>query len=75
MKVFFRNIHLYLALVSGLVILINCFTGAVLVFEEELLHAFNKQHYYVQAGSEKLPAVVLINNFKIKKTGSIRFWY
>ncbi len=31
-----------------------CFTGAVLVFEEELMHTFNKQRYYVSAGKNVL---------------------
>ncbi len=53
MKVFFRRIHLYMGLVTGLVILITCFTGAILVFEEELQHLFNKERYYVQRGGQR----------------------
>jgi uncharacterized iron-regulated membrane protein len=47
MKTFFRNIHLYLSLVSGLVIAVVCFTGAVLVFEKELEQGLHPERYYV----------------------------
>ena len=47
MKVIFRNIHLYLSLAAGLVIMTCCFTGAVLVFEKELQEAFNHDRYFV----------------------------
>ena len=48
MKVFFRRIHLYLSLAAGLVILIACLTGAILVFEKDLMMAMNKDRYYVE---------------------------
>ena len=54
MKVFFRSIHLYLGLSSGLVILTCCFTGAILVFQKELEQAFHKERYFVTAGEQKL---------------------
>ncbi|WP_019948148.1 PepSY-associated TM helix domain-containing protein [Hymenobacter aerophilus] len=47
MKIFFRNIHLYLSLASGLVIAIVCFTGGVLVFEKELEQAWHPERYFV----------------------------
>lgn len=55
MKIFFRRIHLYLGLAAGLIILVTCFTGAVLVFEEELQHAFHKERYTVTPGADRLP--------------------
>ena len=55
MKVFFRRIHLYLSLAAGLVILIACLTGAILVFEKEAQMALNKERYFVEAGTQKLP--------------------
>ena len=55
MKVFFRRIHLYLSLAAGLVILIACLTGAILVFEKEAQMALNPGRYYVEAGTQKLP--------------------
>jgi uncharacterized iron-regulated membrane protein len=54
MKIFFRRIHLYLSLAAGLVILIACLTGAILVFEKDLQMAMSKKRYYVEAGTQKL---------------------
>ncbi|MGV3657408.1 MAG: PepSY-associated TM helix domain-containing protein [Chitinophagaceae bacterium] len=54
MKVFFRRIHLYLSLAAGLVILIACLTGAILVFEKEAQMALNHDRYFVEAGTQKL---------------------
>lgn len=62
MKVFFRRIHLYLSLAAGLVILIACLTGAILVFEKDMQMAMNKKRYYVEAGSLKLSNDSLIKN-------------
>ncbi len=47
MKLFFRRIHLYLGLVSGLFLVVVCLTGTLLVFEEELTHAFTPGRYTV----------------------------
>lgn len=66
MKVFFRNIHLYLSLAAGLVIMTCCFTGAILVFEKELQEAFNHDRYFVKQESLQLPIEKLINNVKQK---------
>ena len=88
MKVFFRRIHLYLAFVAGIVIMITCFTGAVLVFEEELQHLFHKERYYVEPGTarpiqelsaslqQKVPAAT-ISGIKIytDKTRSAELYY
>ncbi|GAA4382981.1 PepSY-associated TM helix domain-containing protein [Hymenobacter koreensis] len=61
MKIFFRNIHLYLSLASGLIIAIVCFTGAVLVFEKELEQALHPERYFVpQASSQKLAPQQLV---------------
>lgn len=48
MKSFFRSIHLYLGLASGLIIMILCLTGAILVFEDEIQHTLHPQRYYVK---------------------------
>ena len=60
MKVFFRRIHLYLAMVAGLVITVTCFTGAILVFEKELMQAFNQQRYFNKGVGERQTADQLI---------------
>ncbi|SNC61086.1 Uncharacterized iron-regulated membrane protein [Hymenobacter gelipurpurascens] len=57
MKIFFRNIHLYLSLVSGLIIAVVCLTGAVLVFEKELEQAWHPERYFVKP--EQRPALPL----------------
>jgi uncharacterized iron-regulated membrane protein len=64
MKVFFRRIHLYLSLAAGLVILIACLTGAILVFEKDLQMALNKNRYYVMAGTSKAALQTLVANVK-----------
>jgi len=55
MKVFFRNIHLYLSLACGLVIAIVCFTGATLVFEKEFQMLLYPERYHVTAGAARVP--------------------
>ncbi|HYJ37964.1 MAG TPA: PepSY-associated TM helix domain-containing protein [Chitinophagaceae bacterium] len=64
MKKWIRRIHLYLGLSAGLVIMVSCFTGAVLVFEEELQHAFNRDRYDVKIEEKRLPIETLIGNLK-----------
>jgi len=64
MKVFFRRIHLYLSFAAGLVILICCLTGAILVFEKDLQMALSKDRYYVEATGAKLSADSLVSKVK-----------
>lgn len=64
MKIFFRRIHLYLSLAAGLVILIACLTGAILVFEKDLQMAISKKRYYVEAGTQTLSPDLLIKAVK-----------
>jgi uncharacterized iron-regulated membrane protein len=71
LKIFFRRIHLYLAFVAGLVIMITCFTGAVLVFEEELQHAFHKERFFVTPGKDAKPLETLIVSIQQQIPGSI----
>ena len=70
MKVFFRRIHLYLSLAAGLVILIACLTGAILVFEKEAQMALNHDRYFVEAGTQKLPLQKLEGAVKEAYPGS-----
>ena len=70
MKVFFRRIHLYLSFAAGLVILICCLTGAILVFEKDLMMAFNKERYYVEAAGAKLSADTLVSKVKQNYPGA-----
>ncbi|MES2774613.1 MAG: PepSY-associated TM helix domain-containing protein [Bacteroidota bacterium] len=70
MKNFFRNIHLYLSLAAGLVIFTSCFTGVILVFEDELTHSFNKGRYYVKSQPNRLPLMELEAAVKAKVPGA-----
>jgi uncharacterized iron-regulated membrane protein len=70
MKLFFRRIHLYLSLAAGLVILIACLTGAILVFEKDLMMAFNKERYYVEPSGKALSIDVLVQNVTTQYPGN-----
>lgn len=60
-KKIFRTIHLYLALAAGLVIMLSCATGAIMVFEDELDHIANQDRYFVEQKAERLPLDQLLN--------------
>jgi uncharacterized iron-regulated membrane protein len=64
MKVFFRRIHLYLSLAAGLVILIACLTGAVLVFQKEAEQSFHHDRYFVQPGGQRVPLEKIVGSVK-----------
>ena len=71
MKTLFRRIHLYLAFGAGLVIMTTCFTGAVLVFEEELQHLFHKERYFVQPGLAARPIEEIISSLEKKEPAAL----
>lgn len=48
MKVLFRKIHLWLSVPFGLLISIICFSGAALVFENEIMEWCQPEFYYVK---------------------------
>ncbi|HEY9044878.1 MAG TPA: PepSY-associated TM helix domain-containing protein [Ohtaekwangia sp.] len=54
MKNFWRNIHLYLGLAAGIVIMITCFTGATLVFEKEWQQLIYPERYTVTPGEKRI---------------------
>jgi uncharacterized iron-regulated membrane protein len=66
MKVLFRRIHLYLALAAGLVFFVQCLSGTVLVFEEEITHALHSERYsvLVPAGQPRLTLAQLAAQFQ-----------
>jgi uncharacterized iron-regulated membrane protein len=59
MKVFFRNIHLYLSLAAGIVIMCSCLTGTVLVFEKEINQVLHPERYFVTPAGARLPLAML----------------
>lgn len=48
----FRKIHLWLSLPAGLLLIILCLTGAVLVFQTEIQKAANPTYYHVKSSNE-----------------------
>ena len=61
MRKAFRKIHLWLSVPLGLIIAIICFTGALLVFEEQVTQLANRHLYYVESpGSQPLPVGTLV---------------
>lgn len=48
MKKAFRNIHLWLSVPFGLIITLICFSGAMLVFESEIMQLTHRSLYYVE---------------------------
>lgn len=44
-----------MGLAAGLVIMITCLSGAILVYEKELLQLFHHDRYFTTAGSVRLP--------------------
>lgn len=61
MKRIFQKIHLWLSIPFGLIITLICFSGAMLVFEEEITRIINRDLYYVENPAKKyLPVDSLI---------------
>lgn len=66
MKILFRRVHLYLALAAGLVFFVQCLSGTLLVFEEEITHALHPERYTVAvaAGQPRLTLTELGSRFQ-----------
>lgn len=67
-----------MGLAAGIVIMITCLTGAILVFEKELQHLFSKERYYTKGAGNRLSADSLISNVRTSipgaKVGSVRIY-
>lgn len=55
-------LHLWLGLISGLIITIVSITGCIFVFEEELFNVFHRDLVYIKAAEKPLPLYVLEEN-------------
>ncbi len=56
MRKIFRNIHLWLSIPFGVLITLICFSGAMLVFEKEVMELCHRDLYFVKkAGTAPLP--------------------
>lgn len=63
MRKIFRHIHLWLSVPFGLIITLICFSGAMLVFEAEIMKIFRHDLYYVKEAKEApLPAEKIMEN-------------
>lgn len=61
MKKIFRHVHLWLSLPAGIVLIIICLTGSILVYEDELTRLAHPGWYYTeQPGSRPMPLDKLI---------------
>lgn len=69
MRKAFRKIHLWLAVPFGLIITIICFTGALLVFEDQIAQLTNRPLYYVEkVGDHPLPLGTLVEKVESQLT-------
>lgn len=75
MKKFFKTLHKWLSIPVGLIISITCLTGALLVFQEEILEAVNPRHYFVnQVGENPIPLdklIPMVNEQLDSKSGTV----
>lgn len=69
---FFRKIHLWLSVPFGLIITLICFSGAMLVFEQEVTRAVRSDVYYVaDAQGMTLPMEQLMETVKATLPDSV----
>ncbi len=78
LKHIIRQIHLYLGLASGLVVVIVALSGALYVFEEEGRELTQHKYFYVkQVGGERYSLQALSDSFRVhyprEKVTAIRF--
>ena len=72
MKKIFRKIHLWLSVPFGLIITLVCFSGAMLVFENEANEWFRRDLYYVETLKESpLPMDKLLEKVATTLTDSV----
>ncbi|MBR2638245.1 MAG: PepSY domain-containing protein [Bacteroidaceae bacterium] len=64
MRKLFRELHLWLSLPFGLLIMVTCFTGAMLMFENEVTLLCNYRATFVVPDGRPLPIDVLVSSVK-----------
>jgi uncharacterized iron-regulated membrane protein len=69
----FNDIHLWLGLASGLIVIAVCFSGTVYVFNTELTEKAAPHLYKVQpvAGKERIPVDSLLEKIKAEAGGTV----
>ncbi len=73
LKPYIKTLHLWLGLVSGLVVFVVALSGSVLVFEDELGPFFDPAYYNTpeHAAAAKIPMDILIENALQKHPGAV----
>lgn len=64
-KRFFRKLHLWLGLLSGLVVFILGITGCILAFEEEINHQIHRDILFVDVPVEPFKIRLLSENLRV----------
>jgi len=59
-----NDIHLWLGLISGIVLFVVCLTGTILAFDTELVYFFDKKDHFSEKTSEKIPYQEIISNLE-----------
>lgn len=72
MRKFFAKVHLWLSIPFGIIIAIVCLTGAILVFETEILELGYPSRYFVKKVKEPLSPVTLIESARQQLPDSVR---
>ena len=73
MRKYFAKIHLWLSLPLGIVIVIVCLTGAILVFEQEIKESLHPTRYFVEeVKGEPLPPATLMQLAREQLPDSLR---
>lgn len=61
MRIFLKRLHKWLSIPVGIIITIVCLTGAILVFQDEILELSNPSHYFIkEAKGNPIPLDELI---------------
>ena len=71
MRNFFRKFHLWVSVPFGIVITITCFTGALLVFEDEITALCRNNVTSVTPDGEPLPLDVIAEKVEATLPGDV----
>jgi uncharacterized iron-regulated membrane protein len=68
-KRWFGKWHIYLGIISGLILAVVGFTGSILTFQDEIDAALNKNLFEVQEGMRKIPLEAAVSLVREKYPG------
>ncbi len=75
MKKIWRQLHLWLGLVSGLIVLLICLSGALFVFAEEVLFFGLQEHLKFEPKTQKrVPIDSVIKDYQEANPDAMVFW-